>query len=170
MFKRLQQRGVVTIEFILGFIVFWMVIVAWLEIAFISYVTAVNDLAINEAARVAKKDSSAYMVSYKSVLDQTDSLWSKFIDPENVIYTVNYVKDITELSKAEQCLPEEDDVDSDGNLLKFKSCGSETGSAIAIYYMSYQFEGLFTHFFDNRMAPAREIIVVQEYQRDKFNL
>jgi tight adherence protein E len=166
MIKRTIQKGVVTIEFILGFILFWMVIVAWLEIAFISYVTAVNDLAINEAARAAKKDSSQYLESYKNVLASTDSLWSKFIDPEKVIYSVNYVESVDALSTAQRCIPEGED--EDGKVLTFTTCGTEADSAIAIYYMSYQFEGLFTHFFDNRLAPAREIIVVQEYQRDKF--
>lgn len=161
-----KQKGVVAIEFILGFTIFWIVIVAWLEIAFLSYVTAVNDLAINEAARSAKKNSSSYMSTYKAVLDETDSIWSHFIDPEKVVYTVNYVKDITALAGATHCLPEEDE---DGVTPTFRECGSAPDMAIAIYYMSYDFEGLFSQFFDNRMAVAREIIVIQEYERDQFD-
>ncbi|ORT49805.1 hypothetical protein ST37_12295 [Vibrio sp. qd031] len=166
--KRKSQSGVVTLEFATGFLIFWLMIVAWLEVAYVSYVTSINDLAINEAALTAKKNSQDYLTTYGNVLKENDSIWSGFIDPSKVIYTVTYKKGLTELSQSsEKCLPE---LDENGVYKTFtETCGSSaSGSALAVYYMSYEFDGVFSRFFNNRWATAREIIVVQEYERDQF--
>jgi tight adherence protein E len=141
-----------------------VLIVAWLEVGYVSYVSALNDLAINEAAQVAKTDKDSYLDSYQAVLNDQSSIWNQLVDVERVVHSVRYVKDIDALSKvSEKCEPEEDAEDQTQAV-----CGTEEDSAIAIYYMSYKFSGLFSSLLDSKLTAAREVIVIQEYERDKF--
>ncbi|MDK9760304.1 hypothetical protein KIV40_34775, partial [Vibrio sp. D173a] len=82
--KRRRQSGVVSIEFALGFFAFWLFIAAWVEVCFLSYVSAATDLAIANASREAKKDNSTYLTSFKQVLDNSDTVWSNFVDSSKV--------------------------------------------------------------------------------------
>ena len=50
------------------------------------------------------------------------------------------------------------------------TCGTEEDSSIAIYHLSYEIGGVFTYFFDSTTLLSREVIVVQEYERDKFEI
>lgn len=164
-----RNFGIVTLEFIIGFFVFWLVIVAWLEISYISYVTSINDLAINQASQTAKKSDSGenYIDIYMGVLEEEGSVWNRLINTDNVIFSVRYVPGLTDLEAVtDKCLPDEPE---EGEIQEnYKSCGTQTDNAIAIYYMSYEFTGIFSQLFDNRLSPAREVIVVQEYERDEF--
>ncbi|WP_261882016.1 TadE/TadG family type IV pilus assembly protein [Vibrio pelagius] len=160
--KRRRQNGVVSIEFALGFFAFWLFIAAWVEVCFLSYVSATTDLAIANASREAKKDNSTYLASFKKVLDTSDSVWSNFVDSSKVSSSVHYVKTMAELhSVADVCTP---------SVGAGATCGVEQDSSIAIYHLRYEVGGVFTYFFDNTTLLSREVIVVQEYERDKFEI
>jgi tight adherence protein E len=169
----MKQSGVVSIEFVAGFGLFWLVIVIWMELSFMSYVTALNDLALNQASHLAKKDSDNYMSVYKSVLEDEDSIWTQFVDPSKVIYSVRYAEQLGELQlQTDFCLPDtQTEEEAEEELINYKECdGPAENKSIATYYVSYEFKGLFTSLFEHTISPAREIIVVQEYERDKFVL
>ena len=70
-----KQKGVVTIEFALGFFAFWLMVAAWAELSFMSYISAVNDLAIAEASRSAKKDTQDYIDSFYEQLEMYSSFF-----------------------------------------------------------------------------------------------
>jgi len=160
--KRRNQNGVVTIEFALGFFAFWLFIAAWVEVCFLSYVSAATDLAIANASREAKKDTSTYLTSFKQVLDKSDSVWSNFVDSTKVKSSVHYVNSMADLhSVADVCTP---------SIGTGATCGVEDDSSIAIYHLSYEIGGVFTYFFDSGTLLSREVIVVQEYERDKFEI
>lgn len=48
--RSFYQRGIASIEFALGFMAFWLMCMAWVEMSYLSYVSAISDLAISEAA------------------------------------------------------------------------------------------------------------------------
>ncbi len=161
--KRRAQNGVVTIEFALGFFGFWIFIAAWLEVCFLSYVSAVTDLAMANASREAKKGNEAYVTAFKDVLNESGSVWSNFVDANKVKSSVRYVDTMANLHLiSDICTPT--------NTSPGATCGVEENSSIAIYHLSYELDGIFTYIIDNETLLSREIIVVQEYERDKFEI
>ena len=161
--KKAWQKGVVTIEFALGFFAFWLLIAAWVEMSYISYVSAIGDLAVSKASRMAKKDTENYVAVFNQVLNDSNEFWSNYVSSDNFTASVRFVKDLNELDTVtDVCMPESG--------LQTATCGTETNSAIAIYYVSYNFDNLFTYFIADSSVFAREIIVVQEYERDKFEI
>ncbi|QFT10647.1 TadE/TadG family type IV pilus assembly protein [Vibrio sp. THAF190c] len=160
--RRQSQKGVVSVEFALGFFAFWLFIAAWVEVCFLSYVSAATDLAIANASRQAKKDNSTYVTAFKNVLNESNSVWSNFVDATKVKSSVQYVASMSDLhSIADTCAPS-----STGDAV----CGTEENSSIAIYHLSYDIGGVFTYFFESTTLLSREVIVVQEYERDKFEI
>ncbi|WP_117235025.1 TadE family protein [Vibrio maerlii] len=159
----LKQKGVASIEFAIGFFAFWLMLIAWVEVSYMSYITSISDYAISEAARQAKKDTQSYQQVFHQVLSNSDSLWAGLVDKNNFSASIKYVSDIAELSQVtEPCLPK------GGEALT--TCGTEANSAIAIYYINYDYEGLFSYFFDGSTLFSREVIMVQEYERDQFEI
>jgi len=157
------QKGVVTIEFALGFFAFWLMLAAWAELSFMSYVSAVNDLAISEASRSAKKDTQDYIDSFYAQLEDSDSVWSGLVDKSKFRASVRYVSDMDALQLVNAtCLPTEGQQTGE--------CGVADNAAIAIYYISYDFNSIFGYFIDEETIFGREVIVVQEYERDQFNI
>lgn len=165
--SRAWQKGVVTIEFALGFFAFWLLIAAWTEMSYIAYVTSIGDLAVSEASRLAKKDTENYITVFKDELNNSDAFWSKFVNSENFTVSVRYVKDLDELKAVtEVCIPDPDDSSQ-----TITCGGGEEDKAIAIYYVSYHYDSIFGYFDDEGGSVfAREIIVVQEYERDQFEI
>ena len=160
---RKRQKGVVTIEFALGFFAFWLMIAAWAELSFMSYVSAVNDLAISEASRTAKKDNQDYIDSFYEQLEASDSVWSGLVDKSKFRASVRYLGDMNELQQVDDiCLP--------GDGIQTVECGVPDNAAIAIYYISYDFDSIFSYFIDEATIFGREVIVVQEYERDQFEI
>ncbi|MFC1234490.1 TadE/TadG family type IV pilus assembly protein [Vibrio sp. F74] len=160
-----RQKGVVAIEFAIGFFAFWLMVAAWVEMSYMSYVSALGDYAISTASREAKKDTETYVSTFKNVLVESDSVWSNFVNPSNFQASVYYVKDLSELFNipaSEICTP------ADG--AQTATCGNEIDSAIAIYKITYQFTSVFTYFFDTSSVFSREVIVVQEYERTLFKI
>ncbi|MDB1123136.1 TadE/TadG family type IV pilus assembly protein [Vibrio algarum] len=158
-----KQTGVVAIEFSIGFGAFLLMMAAWMEISYMGYISAMGDLAISEAARTSKKETTNYIDTFKATLTASDSVWSKFVDTSKIRASVQYAKSLDDLYGIENtCLPA-----SSGSVT---TCGTESDSAIAIYYVDYEFDSIFTVFFDTKTIFSREIIVIQEYERDKFQI
>ncbi|GAK83914.1 Flp pilus assembly membrane protein TadE [Vibrio ponticus] len=161
--RKKKHKGGVTIEFALGFFAFWLMIAAWAELSFMSYVSAVNDLAISEASRAAKKDTQNYIDSFYAQLEDSNSVWSGLVDKSKFRASVRYVADMDALELIDAvCLPAEGEQTAE--------CGVADDSAIAIYYISYDFNSIFGYFIDEETIFGREVIVVQEYERDQFNI
>jgi len=160
-----KQNGVVSIEFAIGFFSFWLMVSAWIEMSYMSYVSAMGDYAISEASRQAKKDTETYIDTFKNVITQSNSVWRPFVDPSSFSASVRYIgslQDLYNLKETDTCLP------SEGS--QTASCGVENNSALAVYSLTYDFKSIFTYYFDNDTVFTREIIVVQEYERDKFSV
>lgn len=158
-----RHNGVVTVEFALGFGLFWMMVVAWMEMSMMSYVSAISDLAISDASRQAKKETSSYISAFYQVLNESDSIWKNLVDEENFSASVRYVNSLDDLvAVANTCAVAEGS--------QTNTCGTESNSAIAIYSISYDYKSVFTYFLETESVFSREVIVVQEYERDQFQI
>jgi tight adherence protein E len=143
--------------------------IAWVEMSFMSYISAVGDLALSHSAQVAKKYSgtgsetevkAAFLNAFKTELEN-GSLWHYVADANDFILSVRYVESYSDLANiTEACVPDKKD--------KSTTCGDATDSALAIYRISYNYTPLFNYFIDSDQMFSRETIVIQEYQRDKF--
>jgi tight adherence protein E len=168
--RRLKRNnGTSTIEFAIGFIFFWYMCAAWVEMSLMSYISAVGDVAISHSAQVAKKYSgtgteaevkAAFLTAFKTELDN-GSLWRYVVDANDFILSVEYIKSYSDLVNiTEACLPKDEDISI--------TCGDATDSALAIYRVNYNYTPIFNYFINSEQMFSREVIVIQEYQRDKF--
>lgn len=160
---RKKQRGVASIEFVLGFMAFWLMCSAWVEMSYMSYVSSLGDLAISQAARESKKlDSTDFLTKFDQVLKQSDSLWARIVDSKRFQFSVRYLKSFDELTKVKDaCIPAKDETKQE--------CGIAKGAAIAVYRISYNYQPIFNLFLDADNVFSREMVVIQEYQREKFD-
>ncbi|WP_417542968.1 TadE/TadG family type IV pilus assembly protein [Methylophaga thalassica] len=160
--KRLQ-RGVASIEFVLGFMAFWLMCSVWVEMSYMSYISSVGDLAISKAARESKKISStaSYGQFFHSVI-QNDSLAKLLIDSGKFSYSVQYLKSFDELTDVDTACDAEEGGSS--------KCDNPEGKAIALYHITYSYQPIFNLFLDSDTVFSREMVVIQEYQRDQFSL
>jgi tight adherence protein E len=158
------SKGIATIEFAIGFIFFWYMCAAWVELSFMSYVSALGDLAIASATEQAKKyegDSKNFLTEFKNKLSDNNSLWSGLYSVDDFKISVVYLKDLDELSSYSfKCFPKEGETSAE--------CGTATGSAIALYRINYDYTPIFNYSVDSNLIFSREMIVIQENQRDKF--
>ncbi|MCG3733108.1 pilus assembly protein [Vibrio cincinnatiensis] len=163
MFIVRKQKGVVSIEFSIGFIFFWIMCAFWVEVSFLSYVSSLGDLAISETVRQSKtlKDSDNFSDQFKSLLERDGSLWAPLIKRENIALSVQYLSSIDDLLNDDACLVLEGGV---------RICGVPELSPIAVYRFTYRYKPLFNYFFDSKTLFNREMIAIQEYQRDKFKI
>ncbi len=67
-------RGVASIEFALGFMAFWMMCMFWGEVSYMSFVSAVTDITISEAARESKKSEQSYDKVFQNVINNSGSI------------------------------------------------------------------------------------------------
>lgn len=165
-----KQKGVVAIEFALGFMAFWLMCMAWVEMSYISYVSAICDVTIAQAASAAKKtdleadtetNKKEYLALFQNALTNKGSLWGKIIDTSKFHTSVRYINSVENLAKTkEPCVPNEETGQ--------KECGTANNSAIAIYSITYDFNPTLTFFLDKQTVFTREVIVVQEYERSEF--
>lgn len=161
------QKGTATIEFAMGFIFFWLMCAFWVEIAFLSYVSGLGDMAIAQASLHSKRLASTteFLGDFEKMLAQEDSVWASVIDPSQFRFSVRYLKSYDELSAVtEKCAPDEE---SDDISIE---CGDAIDSSIAIYRVDYKAPHIFSYFFDTESMFTREAIVIQEYQRDEFSI
>ncbi|OIQ25099.1 TadE/TadG family type IV pilus assembly protein [uncultured Vibrio sp.] len=160
---RSKQRGVASIEFAVGFFAFWLMCMAWVEMSYISYISAINDLAISEVARTAKKGSGHYLETVEQVLHRDNSIWNQVVDGDNFQVTIHYTQGIEALTSiTDQCMISDNQ--------KMKECGDSELSSLAIYRINYRFMPIFSYFFTTQNLMSREMIVVQEYERSKFEI
>lgn len=158
-----NQKGFATIEFVLGFMAFWLMCMAWVEMSYLSYVSAIGDLSVSEAARQAKKSEENYQQVFHNAIHDSDSLWSSLLSESNFRLSVQFLKDIDALKAYEEvCEADEDQ--------PVVTCGEQFQSSIAIYRVQYNFSPIFTYFLDTGSLLTREVIVIQEYERDEFEL
>lgn len=160
---RKNQKGVVAIEFALGFFGFWLMCMAWVEMSYMSYISAIGDLAIAEASRTSKVQEEKYLQAFENAIHDSDSLWAGVVDTHNFRISIQYLDSIANLvAQKEPCLPGEKQVTAE--------CGSESESALAIYRIDYDFNSIFTYFMDESTVFSREVIVIQEYERSEFEI
>lgn len=163
-----KQSGVAAIEFAIGFIAFWLMCVVWIELSYISYVSALGDLMISQASRQSKLHSSDedFIDQFENVIKNDDSIWKNLVNKENFRYSIRYVKDYDQLSTIKDSCESKDE-----NTNSLECDKPNVGQApIAIYRISYQYEPIFSYFGDSKSIFSREMIVIQEYQRSAFNL
>lgn len=154
------QRGVASIEFALGFMAFWLMCMAWVEMSYLSYISAVSDLAISEASRSAKVSKGNYKDAFTKAINQQGALWEGVVKESNFRMSVTYVRKVADLTNVNPCeIPDGD---------TFAECGVSANSSMAIYRVDYDFNSIFTYFMDTSSIVSREVIVVQEYERDAF--
>ncbi|NRB42225.1 MAG: pilus assembly protein [Pseudomonadales bacterium] len=169
--NRTRQRGVAAIEFVFGFMAFWIMCMAWAEMSYMSYISAIGDIAIAEASREAKKGDGAlqgdvrdehyYLTLFESALkDNNSSIWSAIANADNFRISIQYLDGIDELEDIIECTADDDA----GEISK--ECG-DSASAIALYRISYNFTPMFTYFTDLDSIFSREMFVVQEYERQR---
>ncbi|MGF1698372.1 pilus assembly protein [Vibrio lamellibrachiae] len=158
-----KQSGVASIEFVIGFFAFWLMCMAWVEMSYMSYISSINDLAISEVAREAKKGSRDYMATVQGVLHRDGSMWNTVVDGDNFQVTIQYLTSVGELVKiTDQCQISASESQ--------KECGNEQQSSLAIYQINYPFTPIFSYFLGLDGLLSREMIVVQEYERSKFEV
>lgn len=161
--KIIKQKGVASIEFALGFFAFWLMCMAWVEMSYMSYISAIADLAISEASRDAKLQPDSYLSAFQSSLDKKIGPWAGIVDSGNFRISIQYLENISKLTdQIAPCLVAEGE--------KSVKCGEEINSAIAIYRIDYDFDSIFSYFMDKTSVFSREVIVIQEFQRDKFKI
>ncbi|WP_425557393.1 pilus assembly protein [Ferrimonas pelagia] len=147
----------------MGFFAFWLLIMAWVEMSYLSYVNGLSDLAIAEVSRSSKRLNSGYGDHFLDQLNDSNAIWYSLVDKNKFRLSVRHYADLIELfddAIAEECLPLEDET--------LATCGQVNNGAIAIYSLSYDFNSLFSYFTTQGIPITREVIVVQEYERDQF--
>lgn len=173
-------KGVVTVEFGMGFMLFWWICMAWVEMSYMSYVSAISDMAVSEASRIARledeqptectkneQDETVCVRSYKERFSQAlrnnDSLWAKLVDPQKFTFSINYIDDLQSLKDLpnDYCALTGSETENE--------CGTAEDSSIAIYRVNYRYSPIFNYFFSSEQYFSREVIVIQEYERDQFN-
>ncbi|HIF9267438.1 TadE/TadG family type IV pilus assembly protein [Photobacterium damselae] len=158
-----NEKGIASIEFVMMFMTFWLFVVAWIEISYMSYISAVSDVIVSEAARESKTKHDDYLTFFSQVISKSDSLWGDIIDPNKFTISINYIENVAKLLD----VTVECNVPDGENIAQ---CGREQNSPIAIYRVDYKFDSLFSYFFDDEVIFSREVVVIQEYERDKFNI
>lgn len=163
-----KQKGVVAIEFAIGFFAFWLMVAAWVEISYMAYVGSMGDLAVAHASRVAKKeayadeDTETYLKSFSSVIKESGSIWQHVIDTSKISVSVQYLDTLNDLLDVKECVIPSDESSAE--------CGTSANKSLAIYTIDYRYNSIFSYFSKFDGVMSREVIVVQEYERDEFDL
>lgn len=163
-FSRKKNKGVAAIEFAIGFIFFWYMCAAWIELSFMSYVSGIGDLAISHAAQVAKRndgDAKDFITIFNNELKASNSIWKYIADSGKFMSSVTYLTSYDNLVKYDGvCEPDESKTTVE--------CNSAEEAAIAVYRIEYNYSPMFNLFLDETNVLSREMIVIQEYQRNEF--
>ncbi len=154
------------IEFIAGFSFFWIMCLYLAEISYVSYVSGLGDAMITNAVRASKltKDGGGFLDAFDDAARDSNSIWSNYVVKDGFRTSIRYVDTYSNLSSIiDPCEPE------DGN--STAECGNSDDAPIAIYRITYNYKPIFSTIFgDNVSIFAREMIVIQEYERSKFDL
>ncbi|MUK30473.1 pilus assembly protein [Aliivibrio fischeri] len=160
---RNKQNGSASIEFVMGFMAFWFMCMAWVEMSYMSYISAINDLAISEVSRSAKKGEERYLDIVDEVLYRDNSIWNTVISADNFRVSIQYLLTIEALESEKKGCPI-----PEGK--RTRECGDEGNNALAIYRIDYDFHPIFSYVFSRSANLSREMIVVQEYERSQFEI
>ncbi|MBP3141076.1 TadE/TadG family type IV pilus assembly protein [Aliivibrio fischeri] len=160
---RNKQNGSASIEFVMGFMAFWFMCMAWVEMSYMSYISAINDLAISEVSRSAKKGEERYLDIVDEVLYRDNSIWNTVISADNFRVSIQYLPTIEALESEKKGCPT-----PEGQ--RTRECGDEGNNALAIYRIDYDFHPIFSYVFSRSVNLSREMIVVQEYERSQFEI
>lgn len=131
-----------------------------------SYVSGIGDLAISSAAQVAKKydgdEQDGFFNAFQAALNQDDSIWKYITNLDDFTVSVNYIKTYEDLVNYDSSC----DLSDPTTTCSYTD--SPTEAAIAVYSVSYDYKPMFNFFIDGNNVFSREMIVIQEYQRDEF--
>ncbi|EEX34231.1 MULTISPECIES: TadE family protein [Vibrio] len=156
-------RGVASVEFALGFMLFWAICMGWVEMSYMSFVSAVCDVVLSESVRESKVQAEDYRQVFTQALSEASSVWGSLVDPSQFKLSIQYLDSVGELEQLEKpCLV------PDGEVVF--ECGNETMQAIAVYRIDYDFYSFSSYFLDTSNIFSREAIVIQEYERDAFEI
>ena len=162
-----NQKGSMVVETAMGMVGFLMMIFYWVEVSYMGFVSSLVDYAVAEASREARTGpSDDYLVEFKKILDDTDSIWAQFMKAENFNPPKTYYYKSVNALTAENC----DGSDSDC-IPELNSTEKPLNSPIAVYQVSYRYQPLSASLFldpDTALNISREVITVQEYEREKF--
>lgn len=152
-----SRTGVASIEFSLTVLAFVFMIFFIAEIARLTYISAVIDLAVSEAGKEAKNapatKGSDYSSRFKSRLEQSGgTLWHFLTKADEVNITISYASSIADM------------VNRGGNTTTYVE------QPIARYLLVYRYHPMFFPFpeYLTRSLLNREVIFVQEYERSQF--
>ncbi|AMO55932.1 TadE/TadG family type IV pilus assembly protein [Endozoicomonas montiporae] len=162
--KKKKQQGVVAIETALGLFGFLLMIFYWMEVSYMGFVSALMDYTVSEVSREARTGNhqgNYQAVVERAVFNSTDSLWMQFLDTSKITVSVRFFKGVDQLA--------EDDCE-----LVAGDCpsGAPRWSPIAVYQVSYPYQPLSFALFsepNHSMRISREVIAIQEYERDEFD-
>lgn len=170
-----KNRGLVSIEFSMGFVFFMLIFFVWAQIAYMGYISGIIDYTIAETARNTRasipvrndannNQNATYQTQFRSFLAEQTGIWGLIVNPDNFVIKTYHYDSIASLSTS--CTGDEDEAEAD--CLANQSTGNETNVPIAVYQVSYSFNPLFNLFNPQELSLKREVFVVQEYERDKF--
>ncbi|GLR73386.1 TadE family protein [Aliivibrio sifiae] len=158
-----KNKGTASIEFVLGFMAFWLICMAWVEMSYMSYISAISDLIVSESARESKTKEADYLDSFNQAINTNQSLWGSVVDPNKFTMSIQYLDSVSELGGlVNPCVVPKDEVSAE--------CGNADDRALAVYRIDYRFSSIFTYFVDTESLFSREVIVIQEYERDAFEI
>lgn len=172
-----KQNGVVVIEFALGFPIFLFMCFAWLELCYLSYISALTDYVVAHSSResksyVAKKGINPqqfYQARFKDILTTNDSFWADYVDVNKFKVQISYFNDLAPLIEpcVDKHVPVEEQKPNENCLPEGEP--SSKGSAIALYSVKYQYRPLIMPLL-NKLMLTREVIAVQEHERCSFDI
>lgn len=152
-----DNRGAVSIEFSLTVMLFIILVLFAAEIARMSYISAVIDLAVSEAAKESKNASAADRGGYDRrfqarITQQGGVLWGFLTQADAVTMKITYASSIREM------------IQNGGG------SGNSHYKPLARYQLQYKYHPMFFPFpgFWANNLLNREVIFVQEYERSKF--
>ncbi|MFM2477414.1 hypothetical protein [Celerinatantimonas sp. MCCC 1A17872] len=180
-----RLKGVVSIEFAMGFFFFMLMFFVWAQMAYAGYISGLIDYTLAETARDTRasipsqtsrdeadsstSQQSAYEIQFKTHLKEQAGVWANFIDFDKFHMNVYYYSSLDKLVGSCDDSDDEHTNDSSGNCLSNGVASSETDAPIAVYQASYDFTPLYNLFDSSSdLSLKREVFVVQEYERDKF--
>ncbi|MGY0217812.1 TadE/TadG family type IV pilus assembly protein [Endozoicomonadaceae bacterium StTr2] len=153
------QRGATAVETALGMLAFLLMIFYWIEVSYMGFVSGLVDMAVSEASRDARTvPSHQYHTIFNNVLRSSNSIWSDFVDPGEFSLQTRYYKSVQAIT-AEDC--EKDN----------PTCNPQQNAPIAVYSVSYPYQPILGSLIagpDFSMDITREVITIQEYERDMF--
>lgn len=152
-----NRRGSTTVEFALTVVIFFAMVMFVAEIARLSYLSSMLDLAISEGAKEAKNAPYAPGDDYSTrfnqhMLDEGGAIWGYLSRDDAVSVTIRYAASIDDMIAGNTS-------ESDYN-----------DHPIASYELVYQYHPFFFPIPIKWTSTllTREVTFVQEYERSKF--